>query len=100
MAAQNVFYDYQQNAYFKIDKGTGETIKSHRNGADVIRFKPQYSGSDYKTRLVHPYPFRKYNPPSARPPSPALLSRSSSTTSTPRTRPSNRILDRMQPLSL
>jgi hypothetical protein len=52
MKAINVCYDAQLDVYFKIDKETGYLSKSHRNGSDLVRFKAEYSGADYRKRKV------------------------------------------------
>lgn len=52
MKALKVFYDPQEGSYFKVDKDTGETLRVHRNGSDLARFKPEYTGADYKIRKV------------------------------------------------
>lgn len=39
MKAMNVYYDFEEGEYYKIDKQTGAVTKSNRNGKDPIKFK-------------------------------------------------------------
>ena len=54
MKAMNVYYDFDQGKYFKVDKMTGQVINSNKNGQNPIKFKA-YTGSNYKLRKVYSY---------------------------------------------
>lgn len=50
--SETIYFDYEANSFYKVNKFTGQSIKSYKNGEDLKYFKPNVTGFNYKARKV------------------------------------------------